>query len=200
MESLNNKWLKVGKSVILTPSIDAVIVRLDPYFENHQSFVTSGLRDSDKQLNIIRGYLASKGLDKTYRDTIEKGVDDMINYDGKQIYSWQLGWSALLNCGIIINPPKPAELLMDYIGKDGKNKKGTIFQMTPHANGSCFDVGGGADGISGNATNELAIIEKAKADGIEGLESIVIEHANNCVHCQCKLIHNQPTLTTTTTT
>ena len=183
MKSTSNQNLTVNKSVVLTDVIDAVITALDPYFiaAGVKGRVTSGLRDAENQLNIIRGYLAKTGLDKKYPDAITKGLKEKIEFEGKIVFAWQPGWSALLNAGVIINPPVQAELLMDYI-VNGENRKGKIYNATPHMNGNCFDIGGGEDG---DISNELVAVNKALADKLPGLKSIVIERKNNCIHCNC---------------
>ena len=185
--AFQNRFLKVNKSVILTTTIEPVICALESYFEAEGKVanVTSGLRDAASQLSIIRGYLAKKGMDKKYPEAITCGLNDKKQVETKIVYAWQLGWSALLNAGIIINPPIDAECLMDYNGADGKNRKGTIIKASSHFKGTCFDVGGGVDGINGNMISEQKIIQKALDDKIPGLISIVLERNNNCVHCNC---------------
>jgi hypothetical protein len=180
------KYLKVNEGVIVTPIILPVIESLDKYFKKAKitAIVTSGLRTSEDQLRIIKNYLSKKGLSHKYPETFSKELHDKIKFNGKEVYSWQPGWSALLNAGIIINPPIPAECLMDYI-RGGVNKKGKIINASPHFNGTAFDIGGGADGIEGPVTNELAVVQKALKDKLPGLKGIVIERNNNCIHCDC---------------
>jgi len=186
MTAKDNKFLKVRDGVVLTPVIEPVIIALDKYFEkaNCIAWVTSGLRSADDQLRIIRNELIKRKLDVKYSDAISKGVNDKIIHDGKSIYAWQLGWSALLNAGFIVNPPMPAICLMDYIS-NGVNKKGMLINASPHFNGTAFNVGGGPDGISGTVINELAIIQKALNDKLKGLKSILAERNNNAIHCNC---------------
>lgn len=186
--AFENRFLKVNKSVILTTTIEPVIIALESYFEAEGKVanVTSGLRDPASQLSIIRGYLAKKGMDKKYPEAITCGLNDKKQFGTKIVYAWQMGWSALLNVGIIINPPIDAECLMDYIGSDGKNRKGTIIKASSHFLGTEFDIGGGTDGIDGSSVSEMKIVQKALADKkIKGLVSIVLERNNNCVHCSC---------------
>lgn len=189
MTAYNNKFLKVNKSVVLTTTIEPVIIALDKYFEaeGKVAFVTSGLRDATSQLSIIRGYLAKTGLDKKYPEAITCQLNDKKQFGTKMIYAWQEGWSALLNKGIIINPPLPAECLMDYF-RNGKNKKGQIIGSSPHFNGTAFDIGGGVDGVEGSVTNEWRIISKALADKVKGLKGLLLERNNNCVHVDCETI------------
>lgn len=180
MSARNNKWLIVLPNVVLTPTIEPVIIALDKYFEeaNLKASVTSGLRDSEDQLRIIRQYLKSKGLHLKYTDAMAGKVNDKLSNGD---YIWQMGWSALLNAGIIINPPLDAKLLMDYFNAKGINRKGSVFNKTPHATGKPFDIGGGSDGLN----NEIAVIEKAKKD-IPAIVGWVIERSNNCLHVNCK--------------
>jgi len=198
MGATSNKFLRVNRGVILTPIIEPVIVALDPYFEaaGITANVTSGLRDEASQLSIIRGYLAKTGLDAKYKKAMTCGIDEMKMIGFKSAYKWQEGWSALLNAGIIVNPPKDAECLMDYIGSDGKNRKGTIIKASAHYKGTCFDIGGGTDGIEGVTGNELAVCQKAVSDKVPGIVSIVVERKNNCIHFNCIFV--KPTTPTTT--
>jgi hypothetical protein len=177
----NNKWLIVQDSVILTPVIEPVIVALDEYFERHKlkAFVTSGLRDHNAQLRVVRNYLVRKGLDKVYPLAMTCKAEDK-NPDGT--YVWQMAWSNLLNVGVIINPPLRAQCLMNYI-RNGVNKKGQFINQTPHAAGKAFNVGGGSNGIM----DELAVLNEAlKEKKIPGLKSFLAERENNALHVDCK--------------
>ncbi|HJZ18896.1 MAG TPA: hypothetical protein VJ208_02225, partial [Candidatus Nanoarchaeia archaeon] len=167
---------------------EPVICALESYFEAEGKVanVTSGLRDAASQLSIIRGYLAKKGMDKKYPEAITCGLNNKIQFETKIVHAWQLGWSALLNVGIIINPPIDAICLMDYFGADGLNRKGKVIKASEHFNGTCFDIGGGVDGINGDAVSEQKIVQKALDDKCPGLVSIVLERNNNCVHCHCQ--------------
>ena len=189
MTAYKNRFLKINKSVVLTAIIEPVIMALDKYFEKEGkiAYVTSGLRDASSQLSIIRGYLAKTGLDKTYPDALTCQLNDKKQFEAKIVYVWQPAWSALLNKGIIINPPIAAECLMDYF-RDGKNKKGQIINESPHFKGTAFDIGGNADGIDGNVVSELKIIQKAIENKLSGLRGYLPERNNNCVHCDCEKI------------
>jgi hypothetical protein len=178
-----NKWLIVKSGVILTPIIEPVIARLDSYFEKHKhiAYVTSGLRTPEDQLRIIRKYLVSTGLNKIYPEAMTCDLDSKFLWQGKVVYRWQPGWSALLNRGIIINPAREAVCLMDYI-RDGKNKKGQTIKETPHSRGVSFDVSDGKEGIS----KETEILQEALNDKVQGLVYILPEHNNGCVHCDAR--------------
>lgn len=181
MSSKENKFLIVGPNVVTNELIEKVLVKLEPHFEkaNHKATATSGVRTAEDQLRIIRSYLKQKGLDKKYPEAMIGKVTDVLP-DGH--YYWQMGWSALLNCGIIINPPLKAILLMDYIVA-GVNKKGKEYNQTMHANGLCLDIGGGADGL----TNELEVIKSASME-IPEIVSWVVERNNNCLHLNLKKV------------
>jgi hypothetical protein len=182
MSSANNKWLIVKPGVVLTPTIEPVIVALDAYFEKHKlkAYVTSGLRDANAQLAVVRQYLTKKGLDKTYPAAMKcKAEDKLPNGD----YVWQMAWSNLLNVGVIINPPYRAICLMNYINKAGKNRKDSYINQTPHAAGKAFNVGGGSNGIM----DELAVLTEALKDKkIPGLKSFLAERENNALHIDCQ--------------
>ncbi len=179
MSALNNKWLIVLPTVKLTPIIEPVIIALDKYFEQAKlkANVTSGLRDADDQLRVIRSYLVKKGLDKKYPDAMTCKVGDK---DDKGLFKWQMAWSNLLNIGVIINPAFDAVCLMDY-----KNKKGKIIHQTPHARGTAFNIGGGGNGIE----DERVVVQKALNDKIPGLVNFISERENNALHCDCKVIN-----------
>lgn len=181
MGASNNKWLIVKEGVVLTPTIEPVIVGLDKYFEKHKlkAFVTSGYRDADNQLKVVRQYLIKKGLDTKYPQAMTCKVGDK---DLNNNYQWQLAWSHLLNIGVIINPPVRAICLMNYI-RNGVNKKGTYINQTPHATGKAFNIGGGNNGIM----DELAVLQEAFDDKeIVGLKSFLAERENNALHCDCR--------------
>ena len=180
----DNIYLTVGKNAVLTPHMEEMAVALEPRFAAKQLFatITSGVREPEDQLRIIRQYITSKGLDKKYPDAMVCKVTDTvtINYEGKPliVYVWQMAWSNLLNIGVIINPPAQAKLLMDYINAAGKNRKGDIFEPSIHFKKKAMDIGGGGNGVN----DEAAIIQEAIKDKVPGLVSVVIEHNNNCVH------------------
>lgn len=179
-----NKWLKVRPGVVLTESTKSVIISLEKYFEAAHvvAWVTSGLRGPEDQLRIIRNALTSRNLDTKYPDVFKKDVSDKIEVNGKLIYAWQMGWSALLNIGFIVNPPFAAEVLMDYYRPGSTaNKKGKVIGQTPHATGRAFDIGGGEGGIS----KELKVVETAIKNKVKGLKGFLAEHGNNCVHVDC---------------
>ena len=182
MSYKENKFLKVSSKVVLNPLIEKVVIALDSHFEkaNLKAVVYSGVRTADDQLRIIREFLTSKGLHTKYSEAMTGAVIDKNNLG---VYHWQMGWSALLNCGIIINPPLRAKLLMDYFNANKVNRKGDIFEQTLHASGLAVDIGGGGDGLN----NEVAVIEEAKKD-IPEIVSWVIERNNNCLHLNLKHI------------
>jgi len=184
-----NKWLKLKEGVIRTPSTDVVICKLDPFFgeKNHKAFVTSIKREPTDQLRIIKNYILQKHLDKDYPEILTCNLNDMTTYECKSVYKWQLGWSKLLNIGIVINPPYEAEVLLDYFKSvagtlDKVNKKGSIIKPSTHFLGIAVDIGGG----SNNVDDEVKIISEAmKRDKKLGIINVVIERDNNCCHLNC---------------
>ena len=182
MKAADKIFLKVRPGVVLTPVIEPVICALEVHFRQAgiRAFVTSGLRDAYDQLRIVKKYLKVKGLDSFYPEAMacKHPLEKIRGY-----YAWQLGWSHLLNAGVIINPPLAAECLMDYY-RNGKNRKGHIINQTPHANGVCFDIGGaGGDDVS--IKDELVVMTAAMKAGVKGLINILPEHNNNAIHCDC---------------
>jgi hypothetical protein len=175
----SNKWLLVAKNVILTEHIDPVIADLDVFFKesNVHSTVTSGLRKPEDQLRIIRGALVTHRIADDYPEAFES-MTGRITYNGETVYSWQPGWSRLLNAGFIVNPPLPAKVLMDYYRPGSEvNRKGQVIGQTPHASGRAFDIGGGPNGLN----DELRAIESAMGK-VEGLKGFLLERNNNCLH------------------
>jgi len=108
MTAAQNEFLIVRAGVILTPTIEPVIVSLEAYFKeaNKVSYVTSGKRNPEDQLRIIRGYIENKGLKAEFPEAFVGKVTDKITHPKYgSIYTWQLGWSKLLNIGVIISVP-----------------------------------------------------------------------------------------------
>lgn len=186
-----NKFLIIQATVVLTPTIEPVIHALDPYFERAglKAVVTSGKRDPEDQLRIIRNYLTKKGLAEKYPAAMTCALTDK---DPAGLYIWQMAWSNLLNVGIIINPPAAARCLMDYFNKAGKNLKGATLQPSVHFKGTAFDIGGAGNGIA----DEAAVVQQALDDKLPGLASIVVERENNCLHQNCVAIISPPPITT----
>ena len=182
MKATDNKFLIVKQGVVLTPIIEPVIISLDPFFEKAglKAYVTSGLRDGEDQLRVVRKYLVVKGLNKVYPAAMTCKITDMIRGE----YVWQRAWSNLLNIGVIINPPLRAKCLMDYTS-NGVNKKGQFINQTPHATGNCFDIGG-AGGADATIKDELEVMQIAIKTGVPGLINILPEHNNNAIHCDCR--------------
>lgn len=184
----SNKYLKVLPSVVLTPVIDYSIHEVDEYFKTCPSFVTSGLRDANDQLRVVREYLKLKGLDKECPGAMICGVTDKVWSDdhSETIYAWQYGWSRLLNAKVIINPPLPAKVLLDYFGptNDGVNRKGNVIGASPHSAGLAFNVGGGNNGPQ----DEAACIEAALKGGVRSVASYLLERNNNALHVNCRKV------------
>lgn len=180
MKSLENKWLIVKPSVILTEHIDPVIFALDENFKqaNLRAYVTSGLRKPEDQLRIIRNELTRRDLAQHYQDVFDLITSKTV-YEGEEVYSWQVGWSKLLSVGFIVNPPYAARCLMDYYRPgSSENKKGQIIGQSPHTKGTAFDISGGVDGL----VNELNVIKSAKNIGLKGY---LLERNQNCLHVDC---------------
>lgn len=182
-KSLQNKFLRIRQGVVLTPRIDDVIYRLEGYFQvaNCVSYVTSGLRDASGQLRIIRTALINNRLQDQYQEAFAD-VNTKFMYGEEFVWSWQPGWSKLLNIGFIVNPPFEAKVLMDYYRPGStENRKGNVIGPTPHATGKSFDVGGGSNGL----TDEFRIIKDAIDDGFQGIKGYLLERNNNCLHIDC---------------
>lgn len=180
MGSEKNEFLKVRSGVVLTATIEPVIIGLDPYFKaaSVHAEVTSGLRTEIDQLRILRGYIHSEGLDKIYPNSMTCQIGDPIqSADPNEIFVWQRAWSTLLHREIIINPPRPAICLMDYF-RGSINKKGLLIGSSPHIPGRAFDTAGDIEAIE-------RVIQTALAAKLKGLKGYLLERRNNCVHSDC---------------
>lgn len=173
------QFLTIAPGVILTPIITPVIEGLDKYCAaaGFHATVTSGLRDAEKQLNVIREYLTTKGLLLKYSDYYKWKATDIVNGQ----YVWQMAWSDLLHNGVIINPPIAAVCLMDSLRADGTNRRGSIIHETPHSHGTAFNIGGIAI---------LPIVQKALAEKMPGLLDFLVERENNAIHIDCHSINS----------
>lgn len=190
MNAHNNKFLTLQAEVVLTQIIEPVIVELDGYFAamNHKAIVTSGLRDAEAQLRIIKHYAAKHSIGEEYPEilTVEDTTTKshyVVNDKAVYIYVWQRAWSRLLNLGMIVNPPHAAECLFNYF-RNGLNKRGQIIGESPHFKGTAFDIGGGAN----NADEEMAIVQRALDEDLLGLKGYLLERNNNCLHVDCEKV------------
>lgn len=179
MLSSNNKFLIVKDGVVLNDKLDKSICKLEPFFKesNHIAYVTSGIRTAEKQLQIIKDFIHNKKISDEFTELAK--VESKVIYAGGEIYSWQLAWSKLLNAGVIINPPLKAKLLLDYINKAGKNRKGDFFNPSVHFSGKAFDIGGGPNSVS---DEKEIVMEAIKSGTCLEIVSFVVERENNCLH------------------
>lgn len=175
----NNSWLRLTPNVVLTPIIEPVIISLDAYFKKAgvASMVTSGLRDANDQLRILRTYIRKSNLEKQFPELATCSVTDMVGVH----YVWQMAWSTLLSKGIIISPPLAAKCLL-HTTFDKRDRFGQLIPQTPHARGTAFDIGGGPDGI---AIESKIVMDAWKVGKIPGLVNVLLEHNNNAIHCDC---------------
>jgi hypothetical protein len=179
LDPSTNQWLTIRATAVRSKQTDPVIARLDKYFAEAQlkAEVSSILRDPTTQLYLIIDYAKKYNLKHDFTDQDVDVKLDNVNY------VWQETWSLLLNRGIIINPPRVAVCLEDYVSPNsGFHKAGYLIQPSPHFTGRAFDISGGNDM---DISNELAVVNKAlAADPNIGISSLTIERTNNCVHCQ----------------
>lgn len=183
MLSDKNKFLLVKKGVVLNAFLDGVVNKLDKFFEqaNHIAYVTSGIRTAEEQLRIIKNFVKEKKIADEFIDSAT--VNSLVLWNGKQIYSWQLAWSKLLNIGVIVNPPLKAEVLLDYIHRSGENQKGFIKNPSVHFLGLAFDIGGGLNSVK---DEETILDEAIKSKEMPEIVGTVVERENNCLHVDLK--------------
>lgn len=164
----DNKNLLVPDSVALNERLNSVLCAIDKYWPPAGEKVTSGLRSPEDSLRIIRTYLKSKDLARLYPEAITCKIDAK---EPTGWYVWQKAWSHLLNKGVIINPPLPAECLMDYM-RDDVNRKGRVIGQSSHIRGTAFDISG---------TDSLTIVKRLVEDKM--IRGYLLERENNCIHC-----------------
>jgi hypothetical protein len=185
-----NKWLIVEPTVILTPSIEPVIVELDEWFRMYQcrSFVTSGKRTPAQQFIIIRDAAIERGLDKEFPSILHADLNSLMVLDGQTVPVWRVVLSKLLTIGFLVNPPMAACVLFDYVHpKHGKIPAGTLIQPSPHFKGTSFDIGGRGESADKTIGDELDVLKRAFDSGsVSNLLSYTVERENNALHCDCK--------------
>ena len=183
--------LNVRPGVVLTGVMIPVIEALDPWFVLAKKYaeVTSGKRDPEEQLDIIKRYAKTKNVDREFPDIITAKLEGRVRYgkEDAEVYSWVMAWSRLLQEGVMISPPITAACLFDYEHPTkGLIKAGTVKQASEHfcqTNVHPFDVGGGGSGIN----DKLDLIQKAHASGtIPGFVDFLVEHENNAIHIRCR--------------
>jgi hypothetical protein len=189
-----NKFLTAHptfKPVITDVMVDSIRA-LDPCYAAHNAhaYVTSGLRDQEHQLTIIKNYAHLKALDSEFPNILKIGLHDELNFNGEIVFSWQVPWSRLLEMGEMISPPISAKCLFDYKHPTkGWIKAGTIRTASEHfcdTDVHPFDIGGGSD-----LKTSIIIVTEARQMGLlpEVIEAF-IEHENNALHIRCT---KQPT-------
>jgi len=165
-----------NKNVIRTDITDRVIAKLQPVFEREKinAWITSVQRTKESQLAIIQSYASKHNVTRQQLNFVDTQI-----FNGQSFPVWQVVWSTLLHLGIIISPPLPAEVLMDYI-RDGKNKKGKTLSPSPHllTPSKSFDIAGFED-----IDRCYEVMNSAKTDC--GIRNVLIERANNCIHSDC---------------
>lgn len=155
------------RQVILDEYLNAVLCSIDKYWAPNSEICTSGIREPEDSLRIIRQYLRSKNLAVKYPDAMTCDINAK-DQDGN--YVWQMAWSHLLNIGVIINPPLEAVCLMDYI-RNGVNKKGQKIRQSPHVRKTALDLSG---------TDSEVIVKRLVEDKM--IRGYLLERENNCIH------------------
>lgn len=167
-KAYENKNLIVPKTVVLNERLNSTLCAIDKYWPPNGETVTSGVRTPEDSLRIIQTYLKKKDLARVYPEAMALTRIGDFATDGK--YVWQKPWSHLLSLGVIINPPLPAECLMDYY-RNGKNKKGHKIYQSPHIRGTAFDLSG---------TDSEVIVKRLVEDKM--IRGYLVERENNCIH------------------
>jgi hypothetical protein len=155
----------------------------DNYFDGVMSEVTSGKRTAIEQLAIIIDAAERYHIEKEFpefdcRDHLVVPNEPELQWDfkvdvgnGEQLDWWHRTWSRLLNLGFIVNPPKPAIVLFDYVNPMTKeNKKGKLIDISTHQKGLAWDIGGGTD-----LTEKVLRVIRAYKSGDCYIQSYTIE-------------------------
>jgi len=173
------KALTFAPGVVRTDATDEVIWRYDDLFHaaGHRAVVTSVKRSVLGQLQTIERYAVAKQIIQP-SECLDLSMP--MDWRGQKVLRWQVVWSTLLHLGVIISPPVPAAVLMDY-WRDGINKKGVTITPSAHLAGRAFDIGGGKNG----AEDEFAVCQAA-AKEISQVSQVLLERENNCVHTTIK--------------
>lgn len=174
------KNILLAKGAILTPTIQRCAEAVDPYLDGLSVTMTSGLRTEADQLRIIRGKVLKHGIDKLYPEFImcyENVANFKMKLDNEEFFWWQRAWSKLLNIGDIVNPPIPAEVLLDYFRPGSTvNGKGRVIGISNHMKGNSFD-------LSGENLKAIAQkVEDAKIGCKAFIHSFLLEEVNHAVH------------------
>lgn len=162
---------------------------LDSYFDGEPSEISSGLRTPKDQIYIIHQKAKRHGVEKEFPEflaNMDKPPDFTVHLSdiNRDLYWFQRTWSRLLSIGDIVNPPIPAEVIFDYYRPGNpRNKKGEIIQISPHQRGTAFDIKGGT-----RLLEKAKRVMKAFQNGDAFLNSYLVEHVNNCVHCDAMQI------------
>lgn len=174
------KNIQIAKGVILTPTIERCAEAVDPYLDGLSVTMTSGLRAVEDQLRIIIEKVKKHGIDKLYPEfnlCVGNPVDFKIKIDDQEFYYWQRPWSKLLQILDIVNPPIPAEVLLDYFRPGSTvNGKGRVIGISNHMKGNSFDLSG---------ENLKAIAQKvgdAKIGCKAFVHAYLLEEVNHAVH------------------
>ncbi len=186
MDVAQNKFLKVKRGVMLNEVIEPVIAYLDFEFEAGRVYglVTRGESGAEEQLEIIRDYAATYGIQEEFPEIISSRVMEKMNYDDKKIYTWQRAWSRLLHQGIIISPPMRAVCLFDYLLPSGENMKGKEMGISQHFFGKAFDIESPSCLVKVMEVLSIAIEKK-----LPGLKSFSQERAGGCLHINCEKVN-----------
>jgi hypothetical protein len=165
------RHLTVGSQVVLNDLLTKTICTLDDEFEivSVLAMVTSGIRTAQKQLSLIIDKAKLHGIDKTYPEILVATVDN--------VDSWRNAWSKLLTVGEMINPPKPAECLFDYMRNGEKRSAGNLIDISNHMKAHSFDIArADLDIIAGIIHTS---IELKRCPTIKGY---LKESVNNAIH------------------
>ena len=193
--------VKKNDSVQLDPYQQWIInTWIDPLLPDLIGVVTRAHVDPQGQLDVIAMYADRLGV--RYPEFSDHDVHNMcdveINGVIEHTYGWRRTWGALLNRGIIINPPLASIVPFDYV-RDGVNKKGTLILGSPHIKPlnedpkvkPCpMDFSAKFYELKDTKRERVilldikhteALLHQAKLNGAP-IRNIVVEHNNGCVH------------------
>ena len=168
-------FINFRPNVRRTKETDPLLALLEPVFAKEilSVDVTSILRSPEDQLLIIQDLARKAGF---------LGITEFLDmkrqviFQNESVFLWQLIWSRLLNAKIIVNPPIPAKVLLDYYRGD-KNVRGQIINPSPHFYGKSVDFGGGK-----SIDKIYSFLLKLKEDPKYKIKNVLLERNNNCIH------------------
>lgn len=149
--------------VQMTKDLAAFAKNLSGYFSanNIQGLITSAVRTSTGQLDIIKQRIAERGMSSSFPALASASIRDTS--------AWIEAWEWLKAHHVPVNPPA------DYVNEDGSHVSGSL-----HLKGLAIDVI--ADDLDGLRDALAGYAESAANNAKKGLHVIGLVRERDCVH------------------